>query len=86
MEYAYTETYGVKISVKMTLNQLEDLRSLAVKLLGDSDEAQAARTLVGMDSWDLRKLRDQANAALGSCAEAMKYEGLRLESKVQGDK
>ena len=86
MNYMYSETYDVKVGMKMSTAQIEALNSLASKLLADSDEAQAARTLVGMDSWDLRKLRDQANAALGSCAEAMKYEGLRLESKVQGDK
>ena len=85
MEYSYTEAYGLRVTVKMTLQQIEELRTLAVKLLGDSDEAQAARTLVGLDSWDLRKMRDQASAALVMCADAMRYEADRLASKVKID-
>lgn len=85
MDYSYTEAYALRVSVKMTLQQIEEMRTLAVKLLGDSEEAQAARTLVGLDSWDLRKLRDQAGAALVLCADAMRYEADRLASTVKAD-
>ena len=85
MDYSYTEAYALRVSVKMTLQQIEETRTLAVKLLGDSEEAQAARTLVGMDAWDLRKMRDQASAALVLCADAMRYEADRLASKVKVD-
>jgi len=83
MDYMYSETYGLRVGIKMTVQQIEDLRGLAVKLLGDSDEAQAARAVVGMDSWDLRKLRDQADAALRQCADALKYESGRLADKAK---
>ena len=43
MDYMYSETYSLRVGIKMTVQQIEDLRGLAVKLLGDSDEAQAAR-------------------------------------------
>ena len=81
MDYMYSETYAMRVGVKMTMQQIEELRGLAVKLLGDSDEAQAARALVGMDSWDLRKMRDHADAMLRQCAEAMRWEAERLASK-----
>lgn len=81
MEYMYSETYGVKVGLKLTVQQIEDLLALATKLLGTSEEAQAARTVVGMDSWELRKLRDQAKAALSCCSDAMRYESERLAGK-----
>lgn len=78
MNYMYSETYDVKVGMKMTTAQVEELNRLASKLLADSDEAQAARTLVGMDSWDLRKLRDSTAEALRKCAEALRYESESL--------
>jgi hypothetical protein len=85
MNYMYSETYDVKVSVKMTSSEIEALNRLAVKLLGDSDEAQAARTLVGMDSWDVRKLRDATAETMRKCAEALRYEseslGLRFKAE-----
>ena len=79
MNYMYSETYDVKVGMKMSTAQIEALNSLASKLLADSDEAQAARTLVGMDSWDLRKLRDSTAEALRKCAEALHYESESLK-------
>ena len=87
MNYMYSETYDVKVGMKMTTSQVEELNRLASKLLADSDEAQAARTLVGMDSWDLRKLRDSTAEALRKCAEALRYESeslaLRGAAKIE---
>lgn len=85
MDYMYSETYDVKVGVKMTTAQVEALNRLAGKLLGDSDEAQAARALVGMDSWDLRKLRDTTADAMRKCAEAMRYESEGLASRAKAD-
>ena len=87
MNYMYSETYDVKVGMKMTTAQIEALNRLASKLLADSDEAQAARTLVGMDSWDLRRMRDDTAEAMRKCAEALRYESeslaLRGEVKAQ---
>ena len=87
MNYMYSETYDVKVGMKMTTAQVEELNRLASKLLADSDEAQAARTLVGMDSWDLRRMRDDTAEAMRKCAEALRYESeslaLRGAAKIE---
>jgi hypothetical protein len=85
MNYMYSETYDVKVGMKMSTQQLEDLNRLAVKLLGDSEEAQAARSVCGMDSWDLRKLRDATAEALRKCAESLRYEAEGMSSRFKAD-
>ena len=87
MNYMYSETYDVKVGMKMSTAEIEALNRLAGNLLADSDAAQAARTLVGMDSWDLRKLRDSTAEAMRKCAEALRYESeslaLRGAAKIE---
>ena len=87
MDYMYSETYDVKVGLKISTQQIEALNRLATKLMGDSDEAQAGRALVGMDSWDVRKLRDTTAEVLRKCSEALRYESeslaLRGEVKAQ---
>ena len=79
MNYMYSETYDVMVGIKMSTQQVESLNRLASKLVGDSEEAQAARALVGMDSWDVRKLRDTTAEVLRKCAEALHYESESLK-------
>ena len=79
MDYMYSETYDVKVGLKMSTQQIEALNRLATKLMGDSEGAQAGRALVGMDSWDVRKLRDTTAEVLRKCSEALHYESESLK-------
>lgn len=84
MEYRYSEHHTMSVSVRLTVHEIGLLLTLSRNLMADTDEAIAARNVVGWERWDARAMRDAAQTVLESVAESMKYEAQGLEAKAKG--
>lgn len=83
MKYRYSEVSSMEIAVSFSLQQLTELRALGQALLAETEEAKAALALTGWSRWDVRRLRDDAQAALVSASEIMKQEARAIDERAK---